>query len=102
MRPCTYVITEDVITVDTGLGRRYRKVINNCHEASPSFRKWLKDLELAWGLSAVIVGVPCFVVVCDSRVQEEEVACGLGWGIPPIWAGAWATIIINWVQRASR
>ena len=92
------MITEDVIAVDTGAGRKYRKAISDRYEASPMFRKMLKDLDLFWGLSAVVVGAACFVMVCDGNVQDE-VAYGLGWGVPPIWAGIWALITIKWVQR---
>lgn len=99
MRPCTYVIIEDVLAVDTGLGRRYRKALSERYEASPTFRKMLRDMDLFWGLSAVILGVACFVLVLDGDVQEE-VAYGLGWGIPPVWAGVWAVITITWVQRS--
>ena len=99
MRPCTYMITEDVIAVDTGVGRRYRGAMNDRYEASPIFRKMLRDLDLFWGVSAVVVGLICLAVVCDENMQEE-VAYGLGWGIPPIWAGVWALITIKWVQTA--
>ena len=101
MRPCTYMIIEDVLAVDTGLGRRYRKALSERYQASPVFRKMLRDMDLFWGVSAVVVGVACLVLVLDGNVQEE-VAYGLGWGIPPVWAGVWAVVTMKWVQRTLR
>ena len=57
VRPTVYTIIEDIIGVDTGTGRQYRQALNARYEASPRFRRMLAQVNLFWGLPAVLVGV---------------------------------------------
>lgn len=52
-RSGTYMIVEDVMAVDTGVGRAYRKAINDRYEASPMFRNMLHQLNLFWAIPAL-------------------------------------------------
>jgi hypothetical protein len=77
VRPGTYMVIEDVIAVDTGAGRAYRKAINDRYEASPMFRKMLWQLNLFWAIPALAVGVGVTAAVADNRVPQT-VAYGIG------------------------
>jgi len=121
VRPGTYMIIEDVIAVDTGLGRSYRRALSDRYEASPLFRQMLHRLNLFWAIPALLVGAGVTAAVLKERVPEE-VAYGIGkrqiviqcilqdfgpigltgWGVPPIWAGIWALITLQWVQVSLR
>ncbi|KAK4694846.1 hypothetical protein P7C71_g2798, partial [Lecanoromycetidae sp. Uapishka_2] len=101
MRPATYMIVEDVVSVDTGVGRRYRKAINDRYEASPMFRSMLHRLNLFWAIPALAVGAGCTAVVADDRVPQT-IAYGIGWGVPPLWVCVWVLVTIYWVQSSLR
>lgn len=76
-RPGTYMIIEDVMAVDTGVGRAYRKAINDRYEASPMFRNMLHQLNLFWAIPALCVGAGVTAAVVDYRVPQT-LAYGLG------------------------
>ena len=71
------MIIEDVIAVDTGMGRQYRKALNDRYEASPAFRQLLHAMDLFWALSALLVGAGTTAAVLNDRVPQE-VAYGVG------------------------
>ncbi|KAK3167200.1 hypothetical protein OEA41_010326 [Lepraria neglecta] len=101
VRPGTYMVIEDVIAVDTGAGRAYRRAINDRYEASPMFRRMLWQLNMFWAVPALAVGVGVTAVVADDRVPQT-IAYGIGWGAPPLWVGIWTLITIQWVQVSLR
>lgn len=88
------MVIEDVMAVDTGVGRTYRRAINERYEASPMFRNMLHQLNLFWAIPALCVGAGVTAVVVDNRVSQT-VAYGIGWGIPPLWVGIWVLIAIQ-------
>ena len=71
------MIVEDVMAVDTGIGRAYRKAINDRYEASPMFRNMLHQLNLFWAVPALFVGAGVTAAVVDYRVPQT-LAYGLG------------------------
>lgn len=50
------MIIYNVMAVDTGVGRAYRKAINKRYEASPQFMIMQQQLNLFWAISALCVG----------------------------------------------
>lgn len=101
VRPMTYTILEDVIAVDTGAGRAYRKALNDRYEASHGFRVLLHRVDLFWSVPALLVGVACMVVAGVPQVPQT-VGYGIGWGVPPLWVGLWAVITTYSVQHFLR
>lgn len=71
------MVIEDVIAVDTGVGRAYRRAINERYEASPMFRNMLHQLNLFWAIPALCVGAGVTAAVVDDRVPQT-VAYGIG------------------------
>lgn len=77
LRPTVYTIVEDVIGVGTGTGRRYREALNARYEASPRFRRVLAQLNLFWGLPAILVGVGVTVAIYVPDIPPT-VGYGIG------------------------
>lgn len=63
IRPAACSIVEDVIAVDTGAERKYRKAIDDRWRASPTFVAMLWQMNLFWGIPASLLGVAIIVVV---------------------------------------
>ena len=71
------------------------------YEKSKRFRRLLRQLDLFWGIPAFVIGVALLVAIGHHGVQQE-LAYGLGWGVPPLWAAIWAGITTVWVKIALR
>lgn len=97
--PITYSIIEDAVAVDGGGGRRYRTALMMRYTASPKFRALLRDMTWFWGISSLLVGLVLMALIFTVK---REVAYGLGWGVPAIWAGIWTLITIVWVRKVLR
>ena len=71
------MIIEDVMAVDTGVGRAYRKAIDERYKASAMFRSMLHQLNLFWAIPALLVGAGVTAAVVDNRVPQT-IAYGIG------------------------
>lgn len=94
-RPGIYSIVEDVVAVDGRLGRPYREALDARYQASPMFRRTLRRLSFFWSIGSLVVAG---VLTAFIMMAKEEVAFGLGWGVPFIWAGLWTYLTIGFVQ----
>ena len=74
-RPAVYTIIEDIVAVDGGGGRPFRKALNARYEASPHFRRMLHRLNAFWGFGAIFVAGVVTTVVWTI---PEEVGYGIG------------------------
>ena len=119
MRPGVYVMVEDVIAVDAGVGIVYREALNARYEASPHFRRMLAKLNLFWAVGGECAGI-IIIGLCYIKELGDTAAFGIGrhtliqpstygripvlliihtgWVLPFIWAAIWAIITIKWVQ----
>ena len=52
-----------------------------------------------WSISATVIGAGLVTVIW---FVSDDVAYGLGWGVPSVWALVWTWLTIVWVQRALR
>jgi len=95
--PGIYYIAEDIIAVNAGGGRPFREGWAARYNASPLFRKMIRDQSWFWSIPALFVAVACTVVICIHPVPKA-VAYGIGWGVPFLWAGIWAAITVPWVR----
>jgi hypothetical protein len=111
--PGIYYIAEDIIAVNAGGGRPFREGWSARYNASPIFRKMIRDQSWFWSVPALFVAVACTVVVCIHPVPDP-VAYGIGmlllfasysqayiisgWGVPFLWAGIWGAITLLWVR----
>src|SRR5204863_7530583 len=99
MTPGLYSIIEDVVAVNGGGGRPYREALRKRYEASSLFRRMLVRLSFFWGLGALSMAIATTIIVF---VVRREIAFGIGWAVPFVWAGIWARINTVWVQRQLR
>jgi hypothetical protein len=115
--PGIYYIAEDIVAVNAGGGRPFREGWAARYNASPIFRKMIRDQSWFWSIPGLFVAAACTVVVCIHPVPAS-VAYGigmshgpttlfqhlhllikiLGWGVPFLWAGIWASITVPWVR----
>lgn len=95
--PGVYYIAEDIVAVNAGGGRPFREGWAARYNASPIFRKMIRDQSWFWSIPGLIVAIACTVVVCIHPVPKE-VAYGIGWGVPFLWAGIWGAITLPWVR----
>lgn len=97
--PLTFVFLEDVCAVDGQGGKKFRKAALARYNASPRFRALLMQLQWFWAISAIVVGAAVTAVVW---VVREDVAYGVGWGVPTLWAAVGTWLTVAWVQRSLR
>jgi hypothetical protein len=75
--PGIYYIAEDIVAVNAGGGRPFREGWAARYNASPIFRKMIRDLSWFWSFPGLLVAAACTVVVCINPVPEP-VAYGIG------------------------
>jgi hypothetical protein len=75
MRPTIYTVIEDVVAVDGGGGRAYRRALDERYEASPMFRQMLARVNMFWAIGCFVVGV---TVTGAVLTVNKEVAFGIG------------------------
>lgn len=97
--PGIYYIAEDIVAVNAGGGRPFREGWAARYNASPIFRKMIRDQSWFWSIPGLVVAVACTVVICIHPVPKAA-AYGIGWGVPFLWAGIWAAITVPWVRSA--
>ena len=106
VRPPVYVIVEDVVAVNGGGGKAYRRAINARYLASPVFRRLMNEMSWFWGLWTSILGVTLIVLIGVGSMPEHEtlreVAFILAWTLPWLFTAVASVITIKWVQMRLR
>ena len=102
-RPPVYTIVEDIVAVNGGGGKTYRQAINTRYESSPVFRKMLNEMSWVWGSSSFLLGLVLLILVGVGSNPEHEtlrqVAYGLSWLLPWLFAAMAGFGTIKWVQK---
>ena len=73
--PAVFTIVEDVVAVDGGAGREFRKKWKERYEASEIFRDMLWTLTMVWGGGAIVAAAVTSAVVFSA---PKYVAYGFG------------------------
>lgn len=81
-RPGILTIIEDVVAVDGGRKREYRRALMRRYEASPRFQRLIEDLNWFWGFGGMVLGIIMIIVL--AKVRVKTFAFGLGKLIPPL------------------
>lgn len=97
--PLTFCILEDIVACDGRGGKAFRGAAMERYSLSPLYRKMLVQLNWAWAISAYAVAGTTFAIVMTI---PSEIAYGLGWGIPCLWAIIGAMMTTKFVERSVR
>lgn len=73
VHPGVYYIVEDVIAVNAGGGLPFREGFAARYEASPIFRKMIRDQSLFWSIGSICMGTALTVIVCVHTIKKEVV-----------------------------
>ncbi|KAI1776619.1 hypothetical protein F4818DRAFT_411239 [Hypoxylon cercidicola] len=95
--PILLTFIEDVVAVDGGAGKTYRKRLLGRYKASKHFRGLIKGLNWFWGVGSLLVGAGSLAVVWTV---QQEIAYGIGWGAPLVFTTLWTFITILWARRS--
>jgi len=95
--PFTFTLLEDICAVDGKGGKKFRTAALARYHASPRFRALLLQLQWFWSIPSIVIGAVLIIVI---YLTNDDVAYGVGWGAPTVWALVWTWITIGWVQRA--
>lgn len=80
--PGMYYVVEDIVAVNGGGGRPFREGWAARYNASPIFRKMIRDQSWFWSVPGFLVAAACTVVVCVHEVPKS-VAYGIGMLLEP-------------------
>ncbi|KAI0841187.1 hypothetical protein F5Y06DRAFT_293675 [Hypoxylon sp. FL0890] len=95
--PVLLTFIEDVVAVDGGAGKTYRKRLLGRYKVSKDFRALIKGLNWFWGVGCILVGAGSLAVVWTV---PQEIAYGIGWGAPLGFTIIWTAITILWSHKA--
>jgi len=98
-RPAMYAFIEDCGAIEARGEKVYREKLNARYEASPLFRVLIMQLSWFWGLGLIGIAIVSTVLVFTIT---DDVAFGLGWGLPYAFMIVWALITILFVRRSLR
>ena len=82
VHPGVYYIVEDIIAVNAGGGLPFREGLAARYEASPIFRKMIRDMSIFWSTGALAMGITLTVLICVHNIKRE-VVYGVGNARPP-------------------
>ncbi|KAI1168374.1 hypothetical protein F5B18DRAFT_277888 [Nemania serpens] len=97
-----YVLTavEDVVGVDGGGARPFRRRLLERYKVSKDFRRLIAELNWFWGIGSVISGAGTLAAIWV--IPQQEVAYGVGWGEPFVFFVVWTWITVIWTRRGLR
>ena len=76
MPTALYVLIEDIVAVDGGGGRKYRRALRDRYLASPYFRHMLFEMNCFWGGGSIVWAAVITVLVFTT---PQDVAYTVSW-----------------------
>lgn len=96
-RPAIYAFIEDCGAIEMRGEKVYREKLNARYEASPMFRRMIIQLSWSWGVGLICIAIVSTVLIF---MIEDDVAFGLGWGLPYAFMIVWAVLTYWFVKRS--
>jgi hypothetical protein len=84
-RPALLAALEDTGSIEARCEVAFRSAVMRRYESSPVFRKMMLRLTWGWGWGLGLTAVMTTVLIAVLR--NEDVAFGVGWGLPYVMAG---------------
>ncbi|KUJ16684.1 uncharacterized protein LY89DRAFT_645551 [Mollisia scopiformis] len=98
-RPALLAILEDSGAIEYRGEVPARLAVLRRYEASPLFRRMIQRLSWFWGVGFLVIAIITTILIFSL---EEEVAFGVGWGVPYVWATIYAIGTIIFVKASLR
>lgn len=98
-RPAVLVITEDFGAIELGGERMFRAHILARYDASPDFRRMIRNLSYFIGLSEILSSAVATILI---MVLNQDAGYGLGWGLPHACTAAISVLTWLYVKKCLR
>ncbi|KII93309.1 hypothetical protein PLICRDRAFT_102084 [Plicaturopsis crispa FD-325 SS-3] len=95
--PAVFTFMEDAVAVEGRGERKYREDLRARYDASPLFRSMLLHVTWLWGLGLLGIAVVSTALVFTL---QEDIAFGIGWGLPYAFILLWSLVTIVYVHIA--
>lgn len=96
-RPALLAIIEDSASIEARGELAARLAVIKRYESSPLFRKMIERLNWFWGIGCMVVAIITTILIFSL---EENVAFGVGWGLPYISAAVFVSVSIVFVKAS--
>jgi hypothetical protein len=96
-RPALLAIIEDSAAIEARGELAARLAVIKRYELSPLFRKMVQRLSWFWGIGCMVIAIITTILIFSL---EENVAFGVGWGLPYIWATIFVLVSIVFVKAS--
>ncbi|KAK4890383.1 hypothetical protein LTR27_010911 [Elasticomyces elasticus] len=115
VRSGVYAITEDIVAVDGGQGQAFRQQLEARYLASRTIHRLFHQLDLVWGVSAVVVGALSTGLLFGLESQDAGYVLGEfaiirtatskliwcpGWMVPWVYAAAMVGVTRYMIKSA--
>ncbi|KAI1794749.1 hypothetical protein LXA43DRAFT_994067 [Ganoderma leucocontextum] len=97
--PAVYTTVEDIVAVDGGGCVEFRQAWRIRYEHSATMRHIIRVTSFYWGASGCALAA---ALIAIAWTTSDDVAYGLGWGIPWMWAIFSGAITVPWVSKELR
>ena len=90
-------ILEDTGAIEARGEVAHREAVMKRYESSPVFRSMLLRLTWMWGFGLVSIAIVTTIFIA---ILEENVAFGVGWGLPYVWVTAFGFWSVRFARRS--
>jgi hypothetical protein len=98
-RPALVTILEDAGAIEGRGELAFRQAVMRRYETSPLFRQMIMRLTWAWGFGFVVIATVSTILI---MALEENIAFGVGWGLPYVWVALYSLGTVVFVKRSLR
>ena len=95
--PALLAILEDTGAIEARCEVAHREAVMRRYKCSPLFRTMLLRLTWLWGFGLVSIATVTTILIA---VLEENIAFGVGWGLPYIWVAIFGIWTVRFVRRS--
>jgi hypothetical protein len=97
-RPALLAILEDSGAIEYRGEQPARIAVLRRYEASPLFRRMIQRLSWFWGVGFMVIAIAATILTFG--LEEEDVAFGVGWGVPYVWASVYGVGTVVFVKAS--